>query len=177
MIRLPMSLAALLVACPPTGDTGDSDTSLDSGPTRSGLLGREGAGQFETASYTGTEERFFVAEEGQGADVCRIHYDLTSVGPQRTDCEDCLFAFDLQVGNAGVTVDEDPICLSLWEVSDISELDGTQVGYGYVAEYLGHASVLMLDRGTGVWEPAAYATLDEETGALTYTWNEGYIAY
>ena len=153
--------------------TGTSATGLEAG-----VLGRVGAGLYSGDGYVGTEEIALVGEEGWGEDVCRIGFRLTSTA-ERTDCAECDWAFDLEVSGAVVLADELSDCLRLMalDVDEVSELDGTTVSYGFQAEFIGHASLLMTDPGTGVWEPLAYVVYDEETGDFSYDWESGCVSY
>ncbi len=63
-----------------------------------------------------------------------------------------------------------------YDSTTVTGLDGTTRSYGYSAEYLGHASVLMADLGTS-WEAVAPASFEKETGRLDHDPSEGYIDY
>jgi hypothetical protein len=158
---------------PDTTGSGSASLGLESGE-----VGRVGAGVYTGDGYSGTEELALVAEEGWGADVCRVGMSLTSTA-SRTDCDECAWAFDLVVSDAQVLTDDDPDCLHLLglDLDDVSALDGATVSYGFQEEFIGHAAVLMTDRGSGLWEPLAYVVYDEETGEFTYDWEDGCVSY
>ena len=84
-------LLALAAGCHAVADSDtdvvDSDDTdvIDTNVVRSGLDGRLGTGTMDGAGYVGTEERYFIGDDGDGADVCRLGYTLTSTA-SRTDC-------------------------------------------------------------------------------------------
>ncbi len=155
----------------------DADTDTDTGTGRSGEEGQLGLGTMSGADYIGYEEWYFVADDGDGADVCRIRYTLTSVAP-RADCSECSWAYDLIRSEAQVLTESDPGCLPVlgYDGTTVGDLDGTTVSFGYAPSYYGHAQVLMVETG-GVWDAATFAAFDETTGEFTYDWEEGYHEY
>ena len=52
----------------------------------------------------GSEEFYIIADDGDGKDLCRVSYDLTSVS-ERTDCAVCDWAYDVQVSNVQIITD------------------------------------------------------------------------
>lgn len=131
----------------------------------------------EGVSYTGTELRLVVGDYGDGATTCVITTTMTSVAV-RDDCPTCEWAFDVVTSDATVATDFAGACMGVFGVdaSTVSSLDGVVVGYGYVAEYIGHAPVLMIDLGS-VWAAANYATYDPKTGVFQYEWDDGPYTY
>ena len=160
-----------------TGDTGADSGGADSGePGGEGLLYLEGEAVASAGGYVGREDVLLLAELGLGDALCRIRCDVTSTA-SRTDCDECLWAFDLTLGPAEVLVDEGGACaLAGYDAEAVAALEGATRSYGFIDDYIGHAAVLMHDQGAG-WEVAAYATWSPETGAVSYQWEQGYVAY
>jgi hypothetical protein len=154
----------------------DTDMDTDTDPERVGVLSRVGVA-VAGVDFVGTEDLIFIdGAYGTGEVLCQIRSTLTASGP-RSDCPDCLFAFDLTVSDSLVLVDEGP-CLSVtgFDASNVSSLDGRTIAYGYDADYVGHAQILMVNDGAG-WAPATYCAYDETTGAVSYDWFDGTYAY
>ncbi|MDP6933132.1 MAG: hypothetical protein QGG40_09455, partial [Myxococcota bacterium] len=128
-------------------------------------------------TYQVTEQWYFTAEEGEGEDICRVSYTVTSTD-SRSDCELCDWAFDLVISDPEVLVDTDVGCEATVGVDsdDVAALDGTTVSYGYTAEYFGHAEVLFVEVD-GAWTAVSNAVWDPSTGTFTYDWQDAYVAY
>jgi hypothetical protein len=208
---LPLALFGL-IACGPkekeddTGDTGEvEDTgTADTGPADTGevesllgLQGRHGELVKTDTSLAGIEQLSFIADEGDGEDLCRIQYEVTSTAI-RDDCEICNetddddepygWAFDVTFSNPEITAESSPGCLATlgYDKSNITDISGETRGMGYTPEYIGHASVIMIDVD-GIWTAVANAEFVEEVdkttkkptgvGELTYDWQDGYIEY
>jgi hypothetical protein len=155
-----------------TGDTGDTG---DTGTARQGVSGQRGTATVGD-TYTGTDERYFVADRGRGEDVCRISYAVDSVGA-RTDCigdaAPCDWAFDVVYGAAQLLAESGAGCLGVG--IDLTAIEGSTAGYGYVDDYYGHTSVLMVVDESGAWNPATFASFNR--GALEYDWEYGLVDY
>lgn len=150
-------------------DTGDTDTGdTDSAPPPEGLLHTVGSATV-LDTFAGTETVLFT----DGAtELCRVELSLASTGP-RDDCDECDWAFDVEVLDAAVVTDV--ACAAVgWD--DLSAVVGTTRAYGFVALYFGHAPVLMT-LGDAGWGPAGYAEYDATTGALGYDLDAGYHPY
>jgi len=187
-------LGSFVVSCDKDRDTGETDTDVttdtddtsDTGDTGqeegTGLAGRLGEATVSATSYAGWEEWYLIADEGDGEDLCRIHYDVTSTGEPRTDCVDsggapiCEWAFDVILSGAVVTGKGARCDLLLGEDGQASDLDGTARSYGYAIEYIGHADVLMY-YDEERWQVATFATWSETSGRLTYDWLLGFETY
>ena len=183
------ALALVAAGCPPADgdddsagddDTVDDDSTGDDDTTdsRLGLSGRSGEATVDVETFAGFEEMYFVADQGLGDDVCRVHYDLTSTGV-RDDCDDCDWAFDLVSDNAAIVAESDVGCSAVFgiDAANVGELDGTTVSYGYIAEYFGHASVLTQYTQGGSWEVVGFAAFDGATGALEFDLEDGFFPY
>lgn len=160
-----------------TADSGDSADTGDSGTGQSGMVGHLGMATADTTSYSGTEEWYLIADDGEGDDVCRIRTTLTNVGQPRTDCADCLWAYDLVVSAPEIVAESGPGCTVFgYDATNINDLNGTMVSYGYNPDYYGHAQVLATFDGSE-WRVVTFAAWDEATGALTYDWQDGIQDY
>lgn len=158
-----------------TGDTGDSGVTQDTSgtgdstdtsttPQAQGLVVRTGAATANTEGYEGWEELAFIGDEGDGDDLCRVRYQLSSIGA-RTDCADCTWAHDL--GLAEITMVTETTC-----PAGFPPPESTTRSYGYIAEYFGHANVLAEDAGAG-WSATSFADWDETSGAFDYEIEDG----
>ncbi len=145
----------------------DTDTDVTSGE---GLLTGQGFATVTATAYAGTETVEILADSGYGDPVCVIEYDLVSTAV-RTDCAQCEWAFDLEIANAAVTLD-DGRCLAALGVdaTTVGSWNGTVKTYGFVPEYFGHPDVLVQTTG-GPWSAWAYASWDEAAGDLGYLWD------
>ncbi len=207
---LPLALFSL-AGCGSTEpkDSADTGGPVDTGPTDTGpedtgevevlvgLQGRMGELTRTDTSLTGWEQMYFVADEGEGDDLCRIQYDVNSTGT-RDDCDICNeeddegnpygWAFDITFSNPTIVSEAGPGCLNTlgYDKTNISDLEGTTRAMGYTPEYIGHASVILIEL-EGVWTAVANAEYVEEldkstkeptgVGLLTYDWYDGYIEY
>lgn len=185
MIPLPLLTLLSLPACSDEpvdlDDSGDSGAPVDSGDSggeeRLGAGGRLGAATANADGYVGTEDWYFIADRGEGEELCRVQLSLASTAA-RADCADCAWAWDLEVTDAALLVEAAPGCtptLGL-DSADLSGLVGQTVSYGYAPDYFGHAQVLMVATG-GAWAAATFATWDEDSGAFAYDWETGFYAY
>lgn len=165
---------------PPVGDAdtdadgdsdADTDADTDTEPPLEGYSGQAVAGH---EGYSGTEEWFFVADEGDGEDICRIRYELEN-GDARTDCQtphshsSCIWAWDVTISSAEIVSESGMGCEGACGVTtaNVSDLDGTTWGIGYNPDYYGTANVLVRDMGEG-WFAAAFADWYEDEGTFTY---------
>ncbi len=160
----------------------DTDTDTDTDPL-TGLLGREGEATVLAGSYEGWEDRYFIADSGDGDDLCRISYDVISTG-SRDDCvndagaEPCDWAYDVEISGAYVETDVDGACAAQigYDASTIDSLNGESFAIAYVSDYYGHANVLFY-YDKGAWGPVANATYDSGSGAFAYIWVLGTAEY
>jgi hypothetical protein len=124
----------------------------------------------------GTEEYRFTGDEGDGALLCHVRYDLEATGP-RGDCAACIWAFDLEIKNAAVVVDKGP-CMTILGVDagSIDSWNGTTKAYGFDDDYVGHAEILMFHDGAS-WVPLEYASWDPLKKTIAYEKWDGLYAY
>lgn len=182
-----LTLGLLLAACDadqgdddstdPGDDDDDAGDDDDTTEDASGLLGRVGTATVDGASYQGTEDLYFTTEYGEGEDVCRIRYPLSS-SAVRDDCADCVWAFDLVLGAPELIAETDPGCLATVGVDSASlgDVEGDVVSYGYDPEYFGHIQMLLVEQA-GSWAAVGHADWESGSGAFSYDWEDGYHTY
>ena len=164
-------------AAPPEADTasGDTaDTSDTAGPVGgTGLLTLIGQATVGS-SYDGTEEIRFAPTTGDAQALCSVVVPV-SAAQARTDCLDCLWAFDVVLG--APTVNTDTACEAAgYDAQAIAALEGSVRSYGFADEYLGHAEALLVLQDD-TWEPVSFADWSAKTGLLSYEWEQGYLPY
>ncbi len=156
-----------------TGEETDTDTDTDADL---GTLEFSGTAVVHD-SYMGTEVLAFLADEGRGDVICQLSYPLEGAA-LRSDCDECDWAFDVTAGTVEVQTDVDGACDAIgWGKAARAALTGTARGYGYVAEYFGHAPVLMRYDDASGWNPVSYAAYDEKSGAFDYSWQDATLPY
>jgi len=163
--------------------TADDDTSGDddTAPPQA-LAGHLGEAIVDETSYDGWEELFFIADQGDGEDLCRIRYDLDSIAP-RDDCDlplgDCAWGHDLVLSDVVVVTESDVGCAGFgYDTAALAVLEEGEVSYAYIPEYSGHPDVMaMYDEAGSAWQVVAFAAWDETSGDFSYEWEDGYEAY
>lgn len=189
MLNLLLACTASPDAADPSSDTGQGDTVDDTGGDSGGDTGGDtdtGSAALQAlsglrgtatvgAAYAGEETRYVIADRGEGEPLCQLAYALTSTAT-REDCEGagaaCDWAFDLVVSGATVEAEAEPGCAAFG--LEVAALEGSTVGYGFVADYHGHTSVLMVDIA-GAWTATSFA--DFAGGAFSYDWELGLVDY
>jgi hypothetical protein len=87
----------------------------------------------------------------------------------------------VQYDNPSVVLDENGVCANSelgMDADAIAALDGRQIAYGYVFEYQGHNSVLMVyNDERQSWEPGGNAGWDETTGDFLFDERRGFCNY
>ncbi len=159
----------------------DTDTDTDTDPVL-GMVGYSGEAIGGYEGYEGFEEWFFVADEGDGDDICRIRYEVKDVGP-RDDCpagghSTCIWSWDLGIAAAEILAESGMGCDGAFGLTadTVADLNGTTFAIGYNPDYYGHAAVMYRDMGEG-WFVADFAVWNESTGEFSYMWDQGYIEY
>ena len=56
---------------------------------------------------------------------------------------------------------------------DAGALNGTTRSYGYTAEYIGHAQVILVEQD-GAWVSVSFATYTD--GVFEYDWEDGFLS-
>ena len=161
----------------------DSDSDTDTGSvTTLALTGYSGQADAGYDGYSGTEDWYFIADEGAGDDICRIRYNVEH-SATRTDCpssghSDCIWAWDVVVSGAAIVSESGIGCSGSFGLNahTVSGLDGSTFGLGYNPDYYGHAAVMVRDMGKG-WNVVSFATWNEVTEAFTYQWDQGFTEY
>ena len=174
--------AALVLLLPITqlattcGSTGPGDTGPEGTETTGDDVGLRhftgGATVVPSERYTGWEAFHFTDERGQGEDLCRVRYDLVSLGA-RTDCPDCTWAFDLEARGAAVEPRGDPGCEELGITA--MEFEGAQYAYGFAASTGAYQDVLMYQVGGYGWYPVSWASWDDPD--FSYDWPMNYYYF
>lgn len=155
-------------------DGGTDGGATDGGSERLGALIFQGEATVHT-SYMGSERLVFKADSGSGEVLCQLLYGIEGATP-RTDCDECDWAFDVVVGPVQVEADVDGACEAIgYGQAARDAMAGSTRGYGYIAEYFGHAPVLVVDDGG--WNPVSYASYDETSGLLAYDWQDATLPY
>ena len=189
LLWLAVAAGLLLAGCPPDADAdsgdddarGDDDThgadattgDDDDGRALHGFAGE--ATVIAEASFDGHEDLYYIADDGAGADICRVRVALTSTTP-RDDCADCEWAFAVTAADPQVVTESAVGCDGVGiDDAAIADLAGER-GYGFAREYFGHNDVLMVEQ-QGVWTAVNFALWVEATGALSYDWEVGYQPY
>jgi hypothetical protein len=164
-----------------TDDDDDVADDDDDTSERIGLSGKSGMAVVLNGDYTGTEEMYFVAEDGDGEDVCRISYELNTVA-ERFDCESfaeaCIWAYDLVVASPAVVNESDVGCEGVFGLDEagVAALAGGEISRGYI-RYLGHTWVLLEQQPDDTWAPFCNAVWDEATGEVEYNWIDASLPY
>ena len=167
-----MSLLVVLAAhcsADPSDDT-SSTTSPDEAPGV-GLRHFSGLATVN-GSYSGWEAFQFTGSQGTGADICQVRYTVADTAP-RSDCPDCLWAFDLTTSTPGIEVESGEGCSGLGIAT--TEFEGLSFSYGWAASSGSYESVLMYQVGAYGWYPVSYATWDEPR--FQYDWEMGLYYY
>ncbi|MCB9779686.1 MAG: hypothetical protein H6742_14065 [Alphaproteobacteria bacterium] len=155
----------------------DADTDTDGTVERLGVVEHEGSAVVADGDYSGTETVSFIGDDGDGDVLCSYQLTLVDSAP-RSDCDNCEWAFDLEITAASVVAETGPGCSETvgMNADGIAGLVGTTISYGYDPEFFSHAAVIMgfLD---GEWKQLDYALFDEETDTFTYDWHSESLSY
>lgn len=158
-----------------------------------GVCGLRGEGTVTADAFEGFVQYYIVGEEQVDEGIldeyiCAIRFDVVRAGDAPGNCGDfagqqdaCLWAHRVTFENPEVVTDEGGVCaaseLGLDEAA-IAELDGSEAAYGFVSEYAGHNSVLLLyDEDSDTWEPNGNATWDPDTGEFRFDRRDGFCGY
>lgn len=165
-----------------SSDVSSETSSMDDGLgdlADTALVGFLGLAEVVNGQYVGEEDWYFVAQEGNGDDVCRIRYLLRSTQSRTEDCVDCDWAYDLEISDATIVSDNDIGCEAALGFDDLSidSLNGMVVSYGYQAAYVGHEEVLMVENDDDLWSAVCFASFDEETHVFSYDREDGFVGY
>jgi hypothetical protein len=152
-----------------------------------GVCGQRGEGTVTASAFSGWQEFYLIGDDGFGSEICVVRFEVTRTGEAPPGCSDpaadieCSWTHRVQYDDSEVVVDEDGACANSelkFDAARIDSLDGSEVAYGFVSEYAGHASVLMThDSAAGTWEPFAAATWDPDTGTFRFDHRDGFCGY
>jgi len=156
-------------------------SSSDGGSTSLGVCGLRGEALVFADSYEGWEEYYVIGDEGLGEELCVVRFNVRRVAEAPPGCTDCLWTHEVEYSEPQVLVDTDGVCarseLALDDTA-IAEIAGQRHGYGYIFEYIGHASYLMLyDVNSSTWRGRHYASWDDELGDLLFDYRLGACTY
>ncbi len=164
-----------------TSGTAASGGSSGSGFTQVGVCGHRGEASVNADEFSGFEEYFLIGEDGLGADICIVHFDVERAGDPPDGCPDCLWSHRVVLSNPSVTLDENGVCENselMLGADAIAALDGSEAAYGFVNEYAGHVSVLMkYDDDLSTWGPFGNATYDPDAETLKFERRNGFCNY
>ncbi len=160
----------------------------DSGYAELGVCGRRSEGIVTETSFDTYQEYYLLGDEGQGPEVCVVRFDVSRIGDGPAGCEkfagqqeECLWTHLVEFTNPRVLIDEEGACANSelgMDAAAIAEIDGRQVAYGYVFEYQGHNSVLMIyDEEQAIWKPLLNAGWGEESGDFRFDERDGFCGY
>ncbi len=167
-----------LLGCAFACETEPSDTGVPStepADLQVGLRHYDGEATVATeepASYVGWESFHFTDERGLGDDLCHIRYDLGSLAV-RSDCDDCLWAFDLEASDATVVPKGDTGCQELG--IEAADFDGALYSYGYAERSGPYEHVLMYEVAGYGWYPVTWASWEEPS--FSYDWAMDYYYF
>jgi hypothetical protein len=167
------------------GDAGSSDAG---GFREIGVCGRRSEGTVTADSFDTHEEFYLIGENGFGEDLCVVRFEVTRVGDAPSGCDEsagqqmeCLWTHLVEYGNPSVVTDRDGVCANselALSADAIAAIEGRRVAYGYVFEYQGHNSVLMVyDDEGAVWEADVNAGWEETSGAFRFDARDGFCDY
>jgi hypothetical protein len=145
-------------------------------------------GTVTTEGFDTFEEFFLLGDSGLGDDLCVVRFRLTGVGEAPPGCDEnagqqqeCLWTHLVEYSDPEVITNVDGACENSelgMDEDAIAAIDGSQEAYGYVFEYQGHNSVLMVyDQQAQSWEPGVSAGWSEESGDFLFDRRDGFCGY
>lgn len=166
-----------------TGDDDDAqgDDDDDDAWETLGECRIAGAGKWADGAYTGTVDYILLADGGDGDELCRMRFDVTTVGTPDMPCDFCYWSTVISLSNPTAVSDVDGTCANsdrgLTE-ANVAEMTSAQTGMGFAEEATGHGQILVqFDEATSTWAAAAFGVWDETTGDLEYDKVEGFCYY
>ncbi len=170
---------------PEGGSSGDAGGS---GEPLVGVCGLRSAGTVTSDAFETYEELYLLGDEGFGEEVCVVRVEVVRVGDAPPGCDEmagqqdeCLWTHQVEYRNPEVLLDENGACANSdlgMDAAAVAALDRTQKAYGYVFEYQGHNSVLMIySEESSLWEPDVNAGWTESTGDFQFDRRDGFCNY
>ncbi len=165
-----------------TTDAGGSDgSSTGPGFENVGQCAFFGDGSYQNDSYIGKHSLQLIADAGSGAEICRVSFDLLTVGTPAMPCDFCYWSTVAELSNPVVVTDVDDVCANSQRALDAAAIDamvGERMTIGFAEEATGHGDVLVsYDEGTTLWNPIAFGTWDPVAETLFYENVDGFCNY
>lgn len=153
-----------------------------SGFTKTGVCAQRGTATADASSYDGTEEFALIGDEGLGADVCVVRYDVKRVAAAPAGCTVCLWTHLVEYSNPTVVTDVNGACANselALTTAKIAAMSMTRVGIGFAKDLNGaHGSARMrYFDAMAKWDVYGNASWDEAAKAFTYDYRTGICAY
>lgn len=167
-------------------DSGADTTGGDPGGTSTGGFDNVGQCAFEgegawADGYSGTHDLLLIADSGSGAEICRVSFELVTVGEPDMPCDFCYWSTVAEFRNPTVVTDVEGACGNSQRGLDQAAIDamvGTQIPIGFAEEATGHGDVLVqYDPSNMQWNPLAFGTWDPDNGTLFYENVDGFCEY
>lgn len=168
---------------PSSSDSGEPEPSPEE---LDGVCGQRGEGTVDADAFEGFEERYIIGDEGFGDEVCIVRFPVERVGDPPPGCIDlngdpCAWAHEVEIGAGSVLTDDSGACAAsdlALDSESIAAVAGSRVSYGFVEEYVGHNSVLLVyDEESQSWLPSGNANWDEATGSFRFDRRDGICSY
>ena len=167
---------------PTAGTTGGVGTG-GSGFTTVGVCGQRGEATATATTFDGWEEFFMLSDEGLGAAVCVVRFDLKRVGPAPCGgCAECTWTQQVEYTNPRVMTDTGGVCANsdlALTTAKINSIVGTRLSIGFARELGGaHGSARMkwFDAQQR-WDVFGNATWDMTTNLFRYDYRDGFCNY
>ena len=154
-----------------------------SGFTTVGVCGQRGEATATATTFDGWEEFFMLSDEGLGAAVCVVRFDLKRVGPAPCGgCTECTWTQQVEYSNPRVMTDTGGVCANsdlALTTAKINSIVGTKISIGFARELGGaHGSARMkwFD-AQQKWDVFGNATWDMTTNLFRYDYRDGFCNY
>ena len=165
-----------------TGTAGTTGTG-GSGFTTVGVCGQRGEATATATTFDGWEEFFMLSDEGLGAAVCVVRFDLKRVGAAPCGgCAECTWTQQVEYSNPTVITDTGGVCANsdlALTTAKINSIVGTRLSIGFARELGGaHGSARMkwFDAQQR-WDVFGNATWDTTTNLFRYDYRDGFCNY
>ncbi|MEE9386807.1 MAG: hypothetical protein V3V08_25600 [Nannocystaceae bacterium] len=174
----PFASAMLSASSGAPKGTGATDNA---GYDQLGLCGVRSLGTIVVGRYEAVEETYLVGDQGDGDDMCRIRFDVKSIGVPTVDCPMCEWSYVVRRSDPVIVTNIETACANselALDATAIATADGGEAWYAYVREFLGHNDVLMIyDHDTKRWEAQNLANWNAVTGSIEFDRRDGYCGY
>ena len=154
-----------------------------SGFTTVGVCGQRGEATATATTFDGWEEFFMLSDEGLGAAVCVVRFDLKRVGAAPCGgCTECTWTQQVEYSNPRVMTDTGGVCANsdlALTTAKINSIVGTRLSIGFARELGGaHGSARMkwFD-AQQKWDVFGNATWDTTTNLFRYDYRDGFCNY